>query len=282
MSMDDNLRFPSGITVKQAKKDAKKLAKEESIPLNQAQDLIAAKNGIAKPWSRAISFLKEVSSLIVSLEFPTVDGHYCRQTLSADKNVGVICGVPGCGKSVLAAKAATRLLRDSKSESRVLYFTGDDASIDHIPEDYRVHDILNSERFNAYKGFPGSADLESLKKGDLLILDELPGLKYQVPFCPTLFSESLIKVVESASKKGAGVLLIFQSMSYILEVKSVLNKVAFIACYRNLREDFTVDTSKIASKGFSVKLSGQLLVPYESGDKNRFSGVFSFQLLNIS
>jgi len=55
--MSIELRFPSGITVTQAKKNAKKLAKSESIKLHEAQDRIARENGLDLPWDKAMASL---------------------------------------------------------------------------------------------------------------------------------------------------------------------------------------------------------------------------------
>lgn len=75
--MSTELRFPSGITVTQAKKDAKKLARAESIKLHEAQNRIAKSNGMNLPWDKAIA------------------------SLSAGKSKGVVEGIFSCDSITL-------------------------------------------------------------------------------------------------------------------------------------------------------------------------------------
>jgi hypothetical protein len=59
--MSDLMKFPSGRSVGNCRKDAKRLAKQEQIPLHAAFDRVANVNGISQPWARALTFLNEVS-----------------------------------------------------------------------------------------------------------------------------------------------------------------------------------------------------------------------------
>lgn len=54
----DTLRFPSGLSVGQAKKDAKKLRTALGISHTDALDQLCAANGATPPWSNAIAQLK--------------------------------------------------------------------------------------------------------------------------------------------------------------------------------------------------------------------------------
>lgn len=54
----DNLRFPNGLSVRQAKSDAKALKKQNRIKLHEALQIIAAQNGISLPWEQVIEQLK--------------------------------------------------------------------------------------------------------------------------------------------------------------------------------------------------------------------------------
>lgn len=54
----DNLRFPNGLSVRQAKSDAKALKKQKRIKLHEALQIVAAQNGIALPWEQVIEKLK--------------------------------------------------------------------------------------------------------------------------------------------------------------------------------------------------------------------------------
>jgi hypothetical protein len=54
----EELRFPSGRSVGQAKKDASRLAAARSITHTEALDLVCAENGCLPPWSTALAELK--------------------------------------------------------------------------------------------------------------------------------------------------------------------------------------------------------------------------------
>ncbi|HMN15871.1 MAG TPA: hypothetical protein PKD55_26435 [Bellilinea sp.] len=58
MTNFDSLSFPSGRTVGNCRKDAKRLAKQKQIPLHKAQDIVAAENGSSHSWGHAIALLK--------------------------------------------------------------------------------------------------------------------------------------------------------------------------------------------------------------------------------
>lgn len=53
----DLLKFPSGRSVGNCRNDAKRLARQENIPLHQALDCVAAANGLAHPWARAMTLV---------------------------------------------------------------------------------------------------------------------------------------------------------------------------------------------------------------------------------
>jgi hypothetical protein len=55
--MSDSWKFPSGRSVGNCRKDAKRLARQEKIPLNEALDRIASANGTSLPWPRALLIL---------------------------------------------------------------------------------------------------------------------------------------------------------------------------------------------------------------------------------
>lgn len=55
----DDLRFPTGRTVLQAKKDASRLSRERGITHTEALDLVCEENGCAPPWQKAIEELKK-------------------------------------------------------------------------------------------------------------------------------------------------------------------------------------------------------------------------------
>jgi len=51
------IRFPSGRTVAQAKKDAKRMARAQGLALHEAQDRVAAANGMDCGWAQAMARL---------------------------------------------------------------------------------------------------------------------------------------------------------------------------------------------------------------------------------
>ncbi len=61
MSDLSNLKFPSGRTVQQLKKDAKRLKKSAGITLTEAQNLCAKENGISLSWDKAIEEIKQLA-----------------------------------------------------------------------------------------------------------------------------------------------------------------------------------------------------------------------------
>lgn len=60
--MSDLLKFPSGRSVGNCRKDAKRLSRQEQIPLNEAQDRIAIANGGVRSWARSVAALEGPSA----------------------------------------------------------------------------------------------------------------------------------------------------------------------------------------------------------------------------
>ena len=58
MSDLDLLHFPSGRSVGNCRKDAKRLSRKKQISLNQALDQIAEENGVSLPWGKAMALVK--------------------------------------------------------------------------------------------------------------------------------------------------------------------------------------------------------------------------------
>lgn len=95
----DLLKLPSGRSVGNCRKDAKRLAKQENIPLHEALDRIAVLNGSELSWARIIpslgSSIPELRSpqslmsiddvLKVMEKFPTLNYHGFDITRSPDK-----------------------------------------------------------------------------------------------------------------------------------------------------------------------------------------------------
>lgn len=66
MSDNDLLCFPSGRSVSNCRKDAKRLSREMLIPLNQAQDRVAEQNGLSLPWGKAMERLPQLQRVAES------------------------------------------------------------------------------------------------------------------------------------------------------------------------------------------------------------------------
>ncbi|MGF1827528.1 hypothetical protein [Vibrio splendidus] len=77
MSDQSNLKFPSGRSVQQIKKDAKRLKKSQDITLTEALNQCANENGINLPWAQAVEELKRryLNALILK-ERIAVEQHY--------------------------------------------------------------------------------------------------------------------------------------------------------------------------------------------------------------
>lgn len=113
--MSNNLRFPSGRTVAQAKKDAKALASRESLRLHQAQDVIARRNGLKLPWAKALAWLRQQSQPLMSFRLPLDHERGEGAThhvldLYPEASTAVIVGTTGTGKTVLALELARQSL----------------------------------------------------------------------------------------------------------------------------------------------------------------------------
>lgn len=111
----DFLRFPSGATVAQIKKDAKRMAKERAIPLHAALDTLASENGILMSWHKALAYLQHTSTplfrlnLAINTELPNRPP---RHVIDIFPHIGpiLVLGGMGTGKSVLATHLASEAL----------------------------------------------------------------------------------------------------------------------------------------------------------------------------
>lgn len=63
MSAIESLRFPSGRSVANCRKDAKRQSRLDCIPLHEALDAIAIVNGLDLPWHKAIAALQQQDPL---------------------------------------------------------------------------------------------------------------------------------------------------------------------------------------------------------------------------
>lgn len=100
-------KLPTGLSVSQAKKDAKRLAKESNIPLSKALDQIAFKHS-RSDWATAMNQLKTLDKLSVILRQD--DGEMLHLDFSGRNALMKIIGQSGSGKSVLALEFASQFL----------------------------------------------------------------------------------------------------------------------------------------------------------------------------
>lgn len=160
--------FPSGISVTQAKKDAKKLAKSSELKLSKAQDLIAFKHGRTS-WATLINQLSTQNSL--SLRFNKGERQL---NFPKEKSFTIVEGFSGTGKSVLLIEAASQMI---KAGYPVVYLTCG-LSMVH-PSDLAGQAVIqqgkmNHDLFCVYDFLDENLDLTSFKlNGSILIIDEI-------------------------------------------------------------------------------------------------------------
>ena len=91
----NHIKFPSGRSISNCLKDAKKTAKENKIPLHLAQALTAKENGLDMSWSEAIKILTQNLYNEIEFTFPESPQIF---KLTKEKPFGLIYGIPGSGK----------------------------------------------------------------------------------------------------------------------------------------------------------------------------------------
>lgn len=62
----NELKFPSGRSVANCKKDANRLKKIQNIPLHEALNVVAKDNGLSMPFHKAVALIKNSSSQIMT------------------------------------------------------------------------------------------------------------------------------------------------------------------------------------------------------------------------
>lgn len=104
------LHFPAGISVKQAKKDAKKLSKTSEIPLHQSQDIISFKHSRMK-WHDALNAISTAKPESILLH--TQSGKEKVIDIGV-KSLNIVYSKSGSGKSTLANIIAEQMLVNNK------------------------------------------------------------------------------------------------------------------------------------------------------------------------
>lgn len=97
--MSQNIRFPSGATIGQVKKDAKTIKREQNIPHYEALNLAAHNHGLDIGWGEALASLRD-HHILVKLTYQ------CELVLplTGERPLGVIVGPTGCDKYAIAAE----------------------------------------------------------------------------------------------------------------------------------------------------------------------------------
>jgi Rad3-related DNA helicase len=168
-------QFHSGITLTQARKDAKKLAKSEGLPFHKALDSIAKQHhGLS--WNKSVQSLKAMASSLSFRLKGMIDNEQVAFQLTRQEPLCIIDGYPGSGKTIAALSMAEYHLKQGFA---VHYFAGfempDDAS-PHL-QDLALNLALAFAR--EYEGFyihPGrnSSDLQNTdwEEHSLVVIDE--------------------------------------------------------------------------------------------------------------
>lgn len=215
-------RFSSGVSVAQAKKDAKRLSKSNDIPLHKALDIVANKHE-GEPWNKSINKLSDGGSFYFTLH-GCIEGGPTQIQFSRDEPLGIIDGMSGSGKSMLALSIAESYLA---AGGEVYYLPGvKDVSLKESPFDlahnYSLH--LN----NRYRSFSfiggrsmGVLTRETYPKNALFIIDET---FYFGSDCKS-FAGS---IVETIYKHDAYVLLMSKQIEDVEQIERLLIYLAFI------------------------------------------------------
>jgi hypothetical protein len=224
--LNKKLRFPSGKTVDQVKKNAKRLAKERGVPLHVALDLLPREEGMEECWSRAIAILQKEHSLIWQLQLPLHREDRASQRFRAieirpDASTIIIVGRASSGKSVLAMMLAQQAL--SMITGQIHYMTqengltrnsfGDDFIdndlamrllrqflADH-PSRVRAHGMDNIRAI-------GTA-IESFPSGSLIILDEAASL--------SVSASEFFELTHRAAVNGQFLIVSGQSFDFLFQ-----------------------------------------------------------------
>ncbi|HFL2870364.1 TPA: hypothetical protein ACGWVL_004764 [Pseudomonas aeruginosa] len=105
-------RFPSGASIDQVKKDAKKLTKSEGLSLHEALDQAAAAHGAEVPWHRIQEFLAgdDDETLLARFALQLYAGGVFTVSLTETRPMISVTGRTGSGKSTTALLIAERYL----------------------------------------------------------------------------------------------------------------------------------------------------------------------------
>lgn len=130
--MTNEIRFPSGATLRQVKKDAKTLKRELNIAHHEALNAAAKQHGFNLDW-RELQSRFDRGGVLVDLKFQ------CNVSLPLTllRPTGFVVGPTGSGKPAIAAELCVNLLNEG------------------IPVVYLVYDFMRA--YSTIPGFIGDA-----------------------------------------------------------------------------------------------------------------------------
>ena len=164
------MRLPTGLSITQAKKDAKKLAKQSEIALSEAQELVARKHS-RSDWPTMMEFINKKSTLSVSLK----QSFLSRDSIQfpSQKSVTTVVGESGSGKTLLLLEFAAQWL---KRGIPVVYIGGPDIEIASIPDyllDVKAAIKLKNQYGSLFRLFDNQAAIPAVNlDGAVLIIEE--------------------------------------------------------------------------------------------------------------
>ncbi|HCR1517608.1 TPA: hypothetical protein ONA53_002007 [Pseudomonas aeruginosa] len=244
-------RFPSGASLDQVKKDAKKLAKSNGLSLHEALDQAAAAHGAQVPWHRIQEFLAgdDDETLLARFALPLYAGGVFTVSLTETRPMISVTGRTGAGKSTTALLIAERYLASCRGRVHLVspLHVQPTSTVEEISEGCwmdvwdrislkypgRCVRVVCPER-TAEMYMVGPLDLSHSQpeRGDLVVLDE----RYH---CAK--GQSLIDVAEIARMWRVGLILCKQPRPWEHETitdESVGDPFSLhIKCSRDLRLD---------------------------------------------
>ncbi|WP_277594406.1 hypothetical protein [Pseudomonas chlororaphis] len=244
-------RFPSGASLDQVKKDAKKLAKSNGLSLHEALDQAAAAHGAQVPWHRIQEFLAgdDDETLLARFALPLYAGGVFTVSLTETRPMISVTGRTGAGKSTTALLIAERYLASCRGRVHLVspLHVQPTSTVEEVSEGCwmdvwdrislkypgRCVRVVCPER-TAEMYMVGPLDLSHSQpeRGDLVVLDE----RYH---CAK--GQSLIDVAEIARMWRVGLILCKQPRPWEHEIitdESVGDPFSLhIKCSRDLRLD---------------------------------------------
>ncbi|MPQ69440.1 hypothetical protein [Pseudomonas sp. MWU12-2323] len=114
--MPHQIRFPSGATLSQVKKDAKAFKRERNIPHHEALDAAVRQHGFNLDWNDIQSLLTRGGEF-VKIPFQ------CNVSLSLSmlRPAGFVVGPTGCDKTSIAAEMCVNVLKDGGKVVHLMY-----------------------------------------------------------------------------------------------------------------------------------------------------------------